>query len=281
MRQNLVDVRTARSWLFVPGDRADRFIKATASGADIVVCDLEDAVAADAKSAARDEVVRWLTGGAAACVRINARGSPYYEADVVALTGLPGLCTVMVPKAEDPRALTELSDALGPHTAVIALVETGLGVHRAYDIAAARGVVRLAFGSIDFALDVGADETDTPLLFARSALVVASRAAGIAAPVDGVTVTLDEVSVVETAAATALSLGFGGKLCIHPRQVGAVNAAFRPSEADIHRARRILDSVTDGGAGRLDGQLIDRPVTERARLVLHRAGLIDTLDESI
>jgi len=146
-------------------------------------------------------------------------------------------------------------------------------------IAAAPGVTRLAFGSIDFALDVGADDSDTPLLFARSALVVASRAAGVAAPVDGVTAALDDTSVVAAGAAAAVALGFGGKLCIHPHQVGAVNVAFSPSEEDVHRAGRILDSVTDGGAGRLDGQLVDRPIIERARMILRRGGFRPDADD--
>jgi citrate lyase subunit beta/citryl-CoA lyase len=276
----MVDVPSARSWLFVPGNRSDRFAKAAASGADIVVCDLEDAVPADAKASSRAEVARWLNESGVACVRINAHGTPFYDADVAALLGMPGLRAVMVPKAEDPRALAELNDALGPQTAVVALVETALGMHRAYDVATARGVARLAFGSIDFALDVGAEEAQTPMLFARSSLVVASRAAGIAAPVDGVTVALDAPALVEADAATAVSLGFGGKLCIHPRQVSAVNAAFRPSKEDVRRARRILDSVTDGGAGRLDGKMVDRPVVERSRLVLHRAGIQPGPDNS-
>jgi citrate lyase subunit beta/citryl-CoA lyase len=275
----MVDVPSARSWLFVPGDRGDRFAKAVASGADVVVCDLEDAVAADAKASARAEVARWLDEGGVACVRINAHGTPFYDADVSALSGMRGLRAVMLPKAEDPRALAELGDALGPDTAVVALVETALGLHRAYDLASAPCVARLAFGSIDFALDLGAEDAPTPMLFARSSLVVASRAARVAAPVDGVTVALDDPSVVEADAATAAGLGFGGKLCIHPRQVSAVNAGFSPSEEDVRRARRILDSVTGGGAGRLDGEMVDRPVVERARLVLQRAGFEPAPDD--
>jgi citrate lyase subunit beta/citryl-CoA lyase len=275
-----MDVHSARSWLFVPGDRGDRFAKAAASGADVVVCDLEDAVAADAKAAARTEVAGWLGDGGVACVRINAHGTPFYGTDVATLAGIPGLRAVMVPKAEDPQVLAELSDALGPRTAVVALVETALGLHRAHDLAAAPGVARLAFGSIDFALDVGAAEAEVPMLFARSSLVVASRAAGVAAPVDGVTVALDDPAVVEADAAAAVRLGFGGKLCVHPRQVSAVNAAFSPSEADVLHARRIVDSVTGGGAARLDGEMVDRPVVERARLVLRRAGIEPSPDDS-
>ncbi|MFG1710408.1 HpcH/HpaI aldolase/citrate lyase family protein [Nonomuraea sp. M3C6] len=278
-RPATVDVLSARSWLFVPGDRGDRFAKAAASGADVVVCDLEDAVAADAKESARAEVVRWLGAGGAACVRINAHGTPFHDADVSALTGIRGLRAVMLPKAEDPRVLAELGDVLGPDTPVVALVETALGLHRAFELASARCVARLAFGSIDFALDLGAEDAPTPMLYARSSLVVASRAARAAAPVDGVTVVLDDPAVVEAEAATAAGLGFGGKLCVHPRQVSAVNAAFSPSEEDVRRACRILNSAADGGAGRLDGQMVDRPVVAGARAVLRRAGLEPVPDD--
>ena len=267
------DLSEARSWLFVPGDRRDRFAKAAASGADLVVCDLEDAVAAEAKASARANVAEWLHDDGLACVRVNAPGTRLHDGDVAALVGLPGLRAVMVPKAEDPRGLAELSEALGPQTAVVALVESALGVHRAYDLAAAPGVARLAFGSIDFALDVAAEDTQTPMLFARSTLVLASRVARIAPPVDGVTAALDDPSLVAADAAAALSLGFGGKLCVHPRQVKAVNAAFSPTPEDVRAARRILDSLTDGGAGRVDGQMVDAPVVERARRILAGARL--------
>ncbi|MFC5828432.1 HpcH/HpaI aldolase/citrate lyase family protein [Nonomuraea insulae] len=278
-RPAAVDVLSARSWLFVPGDRGDRFAKASASGADVVVCDLEDAVAAEAKESARAEVARRLGAGGAACVRINAHGTPWYDADVSALAGMRGLRAVMLPKAEDPRVLAELGDVLGLDTSVVALIETALGLHRAHDLASVRCVTRLAFGSIDFALDIGAQEAPTPMLFARSSLVVASRAARVAAPVDGVTVDLDDISIVEAEAVTAVRLGFGGKLCIHPRQVSTVNAAFSPSEEEVCRARRILDSTTDGAVGRLDGKMVDRPVVEGALAVLRRAGLEHAPDD--
>jgi citrate lyase subunit beta/citryl-CoA lyase len=268
------DVRAARSWLFVPGDRPDRFGKAMASGADVVVLDLEDAVAEDAKATARAEVTGWLTRGGAACVRVNAPGTPFADPDVAALAGLPGVVAVMVPKAEDPRVLAGLAEAVGPGTAVVALVETALGMYRVHELAATPGVARLAFGSIDLALDLGAEDAAVPLLCARSALVLASRVAGLPAPVDGVTPVLDDPAVVQEAAATAAGLGFGGKLCVHPRQVDAVHTGFRPSEAKVRHARRVLASVTEG-VGQVDGQMVDTPVVERARQVLRRSGDLD------
>jgi citrate lyase subunit beta/citryl-CoA lyase len=258
--------------LFVPGDRPDRFDKAVASGADLVVCDLEDAVAVDAKAPARGEVARWLADGGVACVRVNAHGTPFHDADVAALVGAPGLVAVLVPKAEDPRRLAELSERLGPGTAVVGLVETALGVHRVHELAATPGVARLAFGSVDLALDLGAEDAALPLLFARSALVLACRVVGLPAPVDGVTRELDDPSTIGSDTAAAVGLGFGGKLCVHPKQVSAVNAGFRPSDADVRRAREVLAAAAGGSAVRIDGQMIDRPLVEHAWRVLRRAG---------
>lgn len=266
-------VRSARSWLFVPGDRSDRFAKAAASGADMVVLDLEDAVAEGAKASAREAVTRCVGVARTACVRINAHGTPSYDADVAALAGLPGLAAVLVPKAEDPQALAALREALGSNTPLVALVESAVGVHRSDEVAAVPGVERLAFGSVDLALDLGAEDGCLPLLYARSRLVVASRVAGAAAPVDGVTPSLDDAGALQAAAAAAARLGFGGKLCVHPAQVAAVNTAFSPSEQDVQYAQRVLAAASDVGGVRLDGQLVDRPVLERARRVLGRAGL--------
>ena len=267
------DVTVARSLLFVPGDRSDRFDKAAASGADLVVCDLEDAVAADHKATAREEVVRWLSGRGAACVRINAADTGWYEGDWEALAGLPGLRAVMVAKAEDPQKLTDLSEALGGRTPVVALIETALGVHRAFEIARAQGVSRLAFGAIDFAFDIAASDDDSALLYARSTLVLKSRAARISPPIDGVTTTLDAPAA-KADAAKARQLGFGGKLCVHPRQVAAVNAAFTPSAEQVRQAGRVVTSLRGGAVAQLDGQMIDKPVVDRARTVLLRAQLL-------
>jgi citrate lyase subunit beta/citryl-CoA lyase len=262
------DARSARSWLFVPGHRADRFDKAAASGADIVVHDLEDAVSPDDKATARAQVTRRLTGGGVGCVRINGIGTPWHEDDVAALVGAPGLRAVLVPKAEDPRELAALGAALD--VPVVALIETALGQHRVHELAAAPGVARLAFGSIDFALDIGADDAALPLLLARSSLVLASRVAGLPAPVDGVTQALDDPAVIARDTAASVGLGFGGKLCVHPRQVAAVNAGFLPSEAAVRQAQQVLAAVGDGGPARIDGRMVDRPVVERARQLLAR-----------
>ena len=261
----------ARTLLFVPGTRPERFAKATGSGADLVVVDLEDAVPDADKDRARHAVADWLGGPGRAAVRVNGTSTAAYHDDVEALAGRPGLLAVVVPMAEDPAALGALHDRLGPSVGIVALVETAAGLLRAGELAAAPGVVRLAFGHLDFAADIGASTDDEAMLMARSTLVVASRAAGLAGPVDGVTTDLDDPAVCAEDAARSARLGFTGTLCIHPRQVEAVGAAFRPSPGQVAWARRVVEASAAGGAVRVDGHMVDAPVIIRAQAILARA----------
>lgn len=252
--------------LFVPGDRPERFDKAVAAGADLVVLDLEDAVVPEAKDAARDHVVAWLTKGGSAAVRINA-GGEMGDRDVAALAELP--VTVMVPKAENPATLTSLRSSLHPDSSLLALVETARGVLAAPALAEVEGVTRLVLGTFDLAVELGVSPDDREAMAAaRHALVLASVAAGLAHPVDGVTGSVDDVAVLEDDLAYAIRLGFGGKLCIHPRQVATARAAFRPSPEDVAWARRVVDAATSGGASLVDGAMVDKPVVVRARGIL-------------
>jgi citrate lyase subunit beta / citryl-CoA lyase len=271
---------TGMAWLFVPGDRPDRFGKAVMSGADEVICDLEDSVAERAKSAARQHVVELLSRDGQAWVRVNACTTPSYALDVEALVGLPGLRGVMVPKAEHPAALTALRRRLGPGIGIVALLETAVGVLHAAAIGRCGGVDRLAFGSIDFAADIDAAHDDDALLTARMALVLASRAAAKPAPIDGITAGLDQAEVVEREAAKARRLGFGGKLCIHPAQIPAVRRAFQASPEEVAAAQAILDisAAPDGdGARRHEGQMIDKATIGRARRILASAAAVQGL----
>lgn len=265
-----------RSCLFVPGDRPERFGKALAAGADLVVLDLEDAVLPEAKPAAREHVRTFLRGGARAAVRVNGSGTPWHEEDV-GLLSEPSVAAVMLPKAEDAETLARFAASVPEGCKVIPLVESALGIWNALELARVAKVAQLAFGSVDFQLDagiVGDDDDFEALLYARSRLVLASAAAGIAAPIDGVTVALDAEGILERDVARARKLGFGGKLCIHPRQIAGVHAGFAPSETELAHARRIVaaaDAAGANGAIRLDGKLIDRPVAERARALLAQA----------
>lgn len=264
-------VALARTLLFVPGDRPGRFAKAMASGADGVVLDLEDAVAVRAKDEARAHVADWLTGGRAAVVRINAVDTPWFDADVAALRTVGGDSgiTVMLPKASGDGVAAVVA-ALGEQARVLALVETAAGVMQAASICAPPQVIRLAFGSIDFSTEVGVEAGDREaLLHARCGLVLASAAAAIAAPLDGVTTDLTSGDPARADAAYASRLGFTGKLCIHPVQVDPVHAAFEPDPAQLDWARTVI-AGSAGGAARVDGHMVDAPVLERARRLLDR-----------
>lgn len=264
-------VATASSWLFVPGDRQDRFAKALSAGAGVVVCDLEDSVQPQNKESARRHVAAHLSYGAEVAVRVNASGSPWHDADIEAIVGSPALVAVMVPKAEDADLLRHLSQRLGHKVPLIPLIESAAGIANAAAIASAPGVSRVAFGSIDYALDIGAAETDSALLHARSVLVLASRLAGIGAPIDGVTTQLEESERTTYAAMRAKELGFGAKLCIHPSQVEPVNSSFGTRAHEVAWALRIVGQDTSSGATVVDGAMVDEPVRERARRILRAA----------
>lgn len=262
-------IAAARALLFVPGDRPDRFAKAASAGADLVIIDLEDAVAPDGKEAARDNAAAWLARGHRAVVRVNPPGTPWYDADL-ATAAVYG-CPVMTPKAEVPDALSEITALTSGRCPLIPLVETALGIERAGELCAAPGVVRAAFGNVDLAAQLGvAPDDHTALTYARSRLVLASAAMGAHPPLDGVTTDLRDPDALRDDIAHARRLGFTGKLCIHPAQVPTIAEEFAPTSDELRWARRVLgagDSVT-----RLDGQMVDRPVLERARRVLARAG---------
>jgi len=255
--------------LFVPGDRPERFGKAAAAGADAVIIDLEDAVAVDAKGQARFALRQpgALPPGIAIYVRVNQMGSAWYDADIAALAGLP-IAGIMLPKAESASDIDALYQAMS--LPVIALIETASGMAACREIARAAGVARLAFGSIDYAADLGMAHVREALMLARSEIVLASRLGRLVAPVDGVTTVIDDDGMIMDDARHAVSLGFGGKLCIHPRQIAAVRRGFAPAEADIAWARRILAAAQDGAVS-VDGAMVDAPVRRRAQAVLNRA----------
>lgn len=258
---------SARSLLFVPGDRAERFDKARASGADMVVLDLEDAVLPESKDRARDIIHDALAAldEPRFVVRVNSLGTAWHDDDVRALAGLAGVAGLMLPKAE--RA----SDFVGMHAAaggkpLHALVETVAGVLNLADLVGAPGLARLSFGTVDFQADAGIDGDGIELDGVRTQMVLHSRAAGLAAPVDGVSTDLANDEGLARDAERSRRFGFGGKLCVHPRQVPVVNRAFLPSDADVAWAKRVLVAI-DGhfGAVAVDGKLIDKPVVDRAR----------------
>jgi len=265
-----LDPRIASTYLFVPGDRPERFARATSSGADVVIIDLEDGVPPAAREAARHHVLAWLQTGQSAVVRLNAHGTEDHSLDVRALRG--AATHVMLSKAESAADAEATVAELGDHVDVMALIETARGVAAAASIGSSAAVIRLAFGNVDFAAELGVDADDRQaLLTARSCLALASAAAGLYGPVDGVTTSLDDAEALEADAAHAVSLGFRGKLLIHPRQLGAARKGLAPSDAQISWAQKILAGASEGQARAVDGAMVDRPVEERAREILRRA----------
>jgi citrate lyase subunit beta/citryl-CoA lyase len=261
---------TARTFLFVPGHRPDRFAKAAASGADAVILDLEDAVGPERKESAREHVRAWLDDGHQAVVRINAPGTPWHDDDLAALARLAR--AVMLPKAEDVAQLDAVSRRLPTGTSVIPLIETAIGIVQAVAVCGRPSVVRPAFGSVDLAAQLGVDhQSGEALRQARSTVVLAAAAAGCGAPIDGVTTAFDDDNVLRADLGHAITLGLTGKLCLHPRQVAIANQAFAPSDREIEWAHQVIDLAGDGSVAVSNGQMIDRPVVLRARAILARA----------
>jgi citrate lyase subunit beta / citryl-CoA lyase len=262
---------TFRSLLFVPGTRPDRFDKAIATGASYAVIDLEDAVAPADKEQARDLVGSWLTAAHNVILRINGADTRWF-ADDLELCKRDGVAGVMLPKAENIESLAAVLRAGAGF--LLPLIESAAGFAALGSIAAAPGVACVAFGSIDFQVDLGMrDATEDDLLPFRSQLALASRIAGIGPPIDGVSTVFDNEDALRADVLRARRLGFGGKLCIHPRQVAAVNTLFAPTVEEMSWARRVLDaaSAAGGGAIAVDGKMVDKPVLLRAEAIIRES----------
>ncbi|ACI59495.1 HpcH/HpaI aldolase (plasmid) [Rhizobium leguminosarum bv. trifolii WSM2304] len=261
--------------LFVPADRPERFAKAAASGADAVILDLEDAVAPEGKAAARENAARSSTN-ARTFIRINPASSDDFPEDV-SLLARAGFRNVMLSKAETPGELERVVKELGETVTIVPLIETAVGLSNARELAAHRAVPFLAFGSLDFALDLGCEHTHEALRFARQTLVYSSRLARKAAPIDGVTAAIDDAVLINADASEARSLGFAGKLLIHPKQIAPVRQAFQPSETEMRWAKQVLDAVAQNGtkAVKVNGQMVDRPVMSRAERILSLSASYD------
>lgn len=270
------DIRSARTLLFVPGDRPARFAKARAAAPDVILIDLEDGVGAADKDSARSSAAEWLSAGNPAMIRINAAGTPWHDDDLVLIERYRA--PVMLAKAETAEQIGRIA-ALAPDVAVVPLVETACGMAGLHEMCAIDGVARLAFGSIDFANEIGVDPEDREaLLFVRSTLVLVSAAAGLAPPIEGVTTEFDQSATVTDDFVYSRRLGLTAKLCIHPNQVAALAGAVAPSERDIGWARDVVaawaGSGGHDGAVSVAGRMVDAPVVERARRILAEHGRV-------
>lgn len=292
----------SRTFLFVPGNHSHRVAKALAAQADAVILDLEDAVAIGEKVAARALVVDALQCPHAVrgYVRINALSTPFAFGDIEHVVQ-PGVDGIVLPKLESVEALYTADWLIAQYERergldagaieLMPIIETGAGLARidALAVAAHRmaRVRRLAFGAGDFTLDMNLvwEADESTLLSYRSTLVLASRAAGLEAPIDTVWVRLDDHDGFVHSVERARALGFQGKLCIHPSQCALANRVFSPSADDIRRARAIVDAFrraeADGVASiRLDGEFIDYPIVERAQRMLDTATQIEAQERA-
>ncbi len=291
------------TYLFVPGNRPERFAKALASGADRIIIDLEDAVPPADKATARAAIAQWMTGAAftpdvrsKVLIRINDAATPWHADDLLLARTVQAPC-VMLPKCEAASQVAHVLRNLAEGATVLALVESARGMVALHEIAATPGVVRLAFGSLDYMVDLdipslrgegdvgdagGVDDavgtgaggriSNIALDYAAAQIAIASRAAGLPSPVAGVTPELDAARVTADMV-HARTLGFGAKMCIHPSQVAAVRAALRPSAREIAWAQRVLQAwkASAGGAIQIDGKMVDRPVALKAERIVASA----------
>lgn len=292
-------MKVFRSVLFVPGSEQRKMEKALGLGADVVVLDLEDSVDAARKQDARKmvaEVLARSVSGPVLWVRVNPPDTDYFMDDILEVVAARP-AGIMLPKAETAEGvarvdwllgLLETKNGIKPGAVdLIPLVESARGVKNAGEIAAATSrVKRLCFGSVDYSLDMGIELTKeaSEIFYARSALAVASRSAGREGPVDTVFTDIKDSEGLAADCLTARSLGFQGKLCIHPGQVEVVNRIFSPAPAEIARAKRLVDAYEaarerGSGVAQLDGKLVEKPVAERAQNVLAAARALGLMEE--
>lgn len=285
-----MNVSRLRSWMFVPTSPAKFLDKVATRPVDAIIPDLEDGVVPAERPAGREHLRRWLAQRTATFpapyVRINAVTTPDWQLDVAAAMGAEG---IVLPKAERAadvvaadQALAAAEEAAGRPvgtTVVIAAIESAAGLLSAPEIAAHPRVRGLLFGAEDYALDLGLalsrSGAGQDLIAARSAIVVAARSAG-AAPIDGVHTKLDDDAELVHQSRLARELGFSGKSLFHPAQIDLINAAFTPSAAECEFARAVVDGFDEAqqdgsGAVAVAGHLVDLPIAERARQLLHAA----------
>lgn len=263
--------------LYVPGDRPDRFAKAMASGADLVIVDLEDAVAGAHKVEARTAVCDWLAAldvdaPAAVEVRINSGAAALADLEALAAIVAPASAafTVRVPKVERPDDLTAVTTLL-PGVALTALVETAAGVEALPAIVSHPAVAAVNLGEADLASDVGADTAT--LDYARVRVLYAARAAGLPRPMMSVFASIGDLDGLRVDTERGRRMGFFGRTAIHPTQLEVIRSAFAPSPEDLDWARAVLAAVGVGGVATLEnGEMVDPAMIGRAHTLLDLAG---------
>ncbi|MFJ6936143.1 HpcH/HpaI aldolase/citrate lyase family protein [Streptomyces sp. NPDC101132] len=259
------------TWLYVPGDRPEVVGKALVCGADVVIVDLEDAVAPDRKRYARDATADLLGDRPPVPlhVRVNALGSPWFDADLRALAQARGLSALRLPKITDPAQVTAVAERTGG-TAMYALLESALGVEQAYAIARAHPALRgLALGEADLRADLNVT-AEEGLDWPRSRVVVASRAAGLPPPAQSVYPDVRDLDGLAASCARGRALGFLGRAAIHPRQLPVIVRAYLPTPEEVDAARAVVGAADSapGATALPDGRFVDPAVVAGARRVL-------------
>jgi citrate lyase subunit beta/citryl-CoA lyase len=261
-----IDPVLARSWLLVNGAQPDRFAPAAHSRADIVVLDIEDAVAPKDKAAARDNVGKWLTAGNNDWVRVNGFGTRWWadDLDMLATTSVGGVMLAMV---ESVDHVIETAKRL-PDVPIVALVETARGLERITQIAATKGTFRLAFGIGDFRRDTGFGDNPATLAYARSRFTIAAKAAHLPSAIDGPTIGSSALKLIE-ASAVSVEFGMTGKICLSPDQCPSVNEGLSPSQDEISWANEFFAEFQRDGGEIRNGS--DLPRIARATKILDLA----------
>jgi citrate lyase subunit beta/citryl-CoA lyase len=266
------------TWLYAPATRPERYAKALASGADVVILDLEDSVVPDRKDEARALVVDFLTdggwraGAAQVEVRVNPVGTPAGMADLRALAGVAGLRAVRLPRVDSPAEVSAADEALRGSQRLECLLESALGVESALAIAGSSPLVSgIGLGEADLTADLGLADA-AGLTWSRSRIVVAARAAGLPAPAMSVYPAFGDDPGLAAHCSAGRRLGFLGCTAIHPRQLPVIEAAFLPTEEEIAAAKRVLAALASasgqGAARTEDGRMVDPAMRRRAEQVM-------------
>ncbi|MBA5237211.1 HpcH/HpaI aldolase/citrate lyase family protein [Pectobacterium aroidearum] len=290
----------AKTYLFVPGNAPHRFQHAVSCGADAVIFDLEDAVHPDEKNQARENIIQWDKKDTPVSeinckryIRLNKFDSVAFREDIEFLNKLNNkeklrnnaksrhkivTWEIVLPKIESAEMLNDAREMINrnrlDNVNIIAIIETARGLHNAEEICAA-GVERVAFGSLDFSLDIHCDQSLYALLYARSRIVLASRLADLPPPIDCVNPDFTHHDRVLADALHARSLGFSAKLCIHPSQIDAVQQAFATDRSKLDWAKQVLKAAEHSYAFQINGEMVDLPVIEQARQLLRAQNVDD------
>ena len=271
------------SFLYVPGDRPERFAKAAASGAHVVIVDLEDAVAAGHKDRARREALAFLIDAAPASVevRVNRPDTPAGREDLAALTDAAALRAVRLPKITSPSDVALVADALtAKTTALCCLIESALGVENAFAIASTPRVAGIALGEADLASDLGTADS-AGLTWSRSRVIVAARAAGLPAPAQSVYLDIGDLDGLLRTSRAGRVMGFRGRAAVHPRQVPVIHEAYRPTEQELTDAVAVLDALAHarqrglGVVALSNGHMVDEALRRRAEDIVATAAILE------